>query len=213
MDDSDSEYSTLTISVPQNTKRLKILLIGDTRTGKTSIIKRYVNNKFDENIEMTIAFDFKLKTIRHLHQNICLHIWDISGAKKYGWLLHEYVKKMDVIVFVCDINDKDSIYNVRYFWYDIIKNINLDSFFYIAVNKCELHEDDKKNRIKDFFKSLVDINNIFYISALSNGGITEMFSQIVDDIVKPKKKEITPFRPDTALKKPTDIKSTQCVLI
>jgi len=212
MDDSDSECTTLNISIPQNSKRLKILLIGDTRTGKTSIIRRYVDNKFDKNIEMTIAFDFKIKTIRHLNQNVCLHIWDISGAK-YGWLLHEYVKDMDVVVFVCDVNDKESIYNIKYHWYDIIKNINLDSPFYIAVNKCECPGNNKKNYIKDFFKSLVGINNIFYISALSNGGITKMFSQIVDDIVKPKEKEIIPFRHDIVLKKSIDIKSTHCILI
>ena len=144
-----------------------------------------------------------------------MHIWDISGSKKYDWLLNDYVKQMNDVIFVCDINENESIHNVKYHWYDIIKNIKLDSFFYIAVNKCDSFNNKEKIilKINNFFRSIIDINNIFYISALSNKGITKMFSQIVDDIVKPKKNYIIPEKSNSVLETSVNAKTLQCVLI
>jgi hypothetical protein len=52
------------------------------------------------------------------------------------WILDKYIFDMDTVLFVCDINNTNSIYNIIYIWYEHIKRYNINFKIYIAVNKC-----------------------------------------------------------------------------
>ena len=61
---------------------LKILILGDSGVGKTSILIKYINNKFDESHIATIGVDYMDKTIKYKNINVKLQIWDTSGQEK-----------------------------------------------------------------------------------------------------------------------------------
>ena len=62
---------------------LKIILLGDSMVGKTSIIRRYATNDFEENATPTIGTAFLSKTIKMEEKTIKLEIWDTAGQERY----------------------------------------------------------------------------------------------------------------------------------
>ena len=62
---------------------MKVILIGNSNVGKTSIIKRYVNSEFEEQYQATIGVDFTVKSLIIENYDIKLQIWDTAGMEKY----------------------------------------------------------------------------------------------------------------------------------
>ena len=170
-------------------KQVKILLIGDNSTGKSSLIQRYVDDTFDDNIQNTIGFNFKIKKVKipdNLHDisYISCKLWELSGSHKYMWIMDKYIFDMDAVLFVCDINNINSIYNIIYIWYEYIKRYNINFKIYIAVNKCyQPIYIENINNITFFFKNYSFIKKIFYVSASINKNIDNMFFEIICDIL------------------------------
>ena len=64
-------------------KALKIVVIGDEGVGKTSLILRYVKNRFTEDYKPTLGADFAIKEFKLNGTNIKIYLWDIGGTKRY----------------------------------------------------------------------------------------------------------------------------------
>ena len=75
----------------------KLVLIGDSNVGKTSIIKRFANGTHVPDVPNTIGVDFSLKTIDIREKKIKLHIWDTSGQVIY------YQSKFNAVVLLIDL--------------------------------------------------------------------------------------------------------------
>jgi small GTP-binding protein len=94
-------------------KTYKIVLLGDSSTGKTSIIDRFVNNKFElkDNVQIhlwqpTIGIDFLGKNVNH-HSSTCrLQLWDTAGQERYRSLIPTYLKDAICAIFVFDLTSK-----------------------------------------------------------------------------------------------------------
>lgn len=93
----------------QNIKRYKILLVGNSGVGKTSIMKRFVFGKFDSNISMTVNAEFRTIMYDFKSQKYRLQLWDIAGQDKYFSLSKLYVRGAHGIIVVCDTSDEESV--------------------------------------------------------------------------------------------------------
>ena len=92
-------------------RTFKIVLLGDSSTGKTSIIDRFVNNKFEEKdnvpsllIQPTIGIDFLGKNVTHNSTTCRLQLWDTAGQERYRSLIPSYLKDAICAIFVFDIS-------------------------------------------------------------------------------------------------------------
>jgi Ras-related protein Rab-8A len=114
------------------------LLIGDSAVGKTSIMMRYVNDKFSSSFITTIGIDFVTKIIDVAGNKIRLQIWDTAGQERFRSITTSYFNGADIVIIIYDICDESSFENVGY-WMDTIKKSTTDSTGIILVgNKIDM---------------------------------------------------------------------------
>ena len=107
-----------------NIKSCKVVLLGESGVGKTCIIDRLINNKFEENVEPTkgASFGTKIMNLDEFEEkNIQLGIWDTAGQEKYRSLSKIFYKDANIAILVYDITDKKSFEEIQNYWYDQIK--------------------------------------------------------------------------------------------
>lgn len=184
-------------------KQYKIVLIGSSGAGKTSIAVRMMKNKFDNNNNSTIgASYFSLKknyidpdNIITTNDNIELQIWDTAGQERYKCLIPMYLRKCDVIIIVYDIIDpnyKNLNYWIKYV-NDMYENNENKPIIYLVGNKFDLldNKDDlnaiklKKDEIIKNIKLLgCEIKNHILVSAKLGYKVKELFYNIYSLLIK-----------------------------
>ena len=89
-------------------KFLKVMILGNSGVGKTSILEQYVNKAFTGNYKVTIGADFLTKDLDLDGNKIKLQVWDTAGQEKYRGLGIAYYRGADACAFVFDMTDKNS---------------------------------------------------------------------------------------------------------
>ena len=188
----------------------KILTIGESGVGKTSILRRYVENKFERHHLATIGIDFQSKTIKIKNKDIKLKIWDTAGQERYRNIANQTFKGADGIILVFDITDEYSFSRISDWMEQINANISKDEIGLILIgNKCDLEE-----RMVPYEKGeekAQDLGIDYYeTSALNGQGINDAFEALVKLILKKNKpKNNTGSRTiSIASNKPEDIVET-----
>ena len=92
----------------------KIITLGNSGTGKTSIIKSFVDGVFDEYQLVTLGNSFSFKILKINGINIKLNFIDTSGQEKFRSLSLSYFRHVDVVLFVFDLNEPNSFESVQY---------------------------------------------------------------------------------------------------
>ena len=171
-------------SEDKNIYTYKIILIGDSFVGKTSLIIRFCDEQFNESGVATVGIDTKTKFVKRKEKKIELQIWDTAGQEKFRSLATSCCNQMDGIVFVYDIGNKDSFRNIK-IWYNNLKEIvDLTKVGVVLVgNKCDIPEPQvDKNTAQEFANnySMPFIES----SAKNNKNVNEIFTNIIDEMVK-----------------------------
>jgi len=97
----------------------KIVVMGNSGVGKTSLIRRYVDNKFENSFVNTLGVDFLSKIVHVDGIKTRLLIWDISGQSKFASFLHLFFKKTDFYVVAFSVDDEISFRDIGH-WINIV---------------------------------------------------------------------------------------------
>ena len=95
---------------------LKIIIVGDSGTGKTSFVNRYILNKFTGNYQATIATQFSSKIIKFNDTTYRLQFWDIAGQDRNVTTTNIFCKNTNGIVLCCEINDISTYFDMEKFY-------------------------------------------------------------------------------------------------
>ncbi|XKL60908.1 hypothetical protein PGB90_007965 [Kerria lacca] len=125
----------------------KILLLGDSNVGKTSLIHRYCGDDYSGKYIATIGVDFKQKIIELDSLAIKLHIWDTGGAERFRTLTTAYYRGAMGILLVYDVTNIDSFNHLPYWLKTIEENASPNVVKVLVGNKC----DAESERIIDKF--------------------------------------------------------------
>jgi small GTP-binding protein len=90
----------------------KIVMIGDSGVDKSSVLRRFVDNKFSEDHLSTVGIDFKVKTVVIRNIIIKLQIWDTAGYERFASIPNGYFKSADAIIVAYDIASIESFDNI-----------------------------------------------------------------------------------------------------
>ena len=113
---SASHPRTISITHPSEC-RLRLVLIGDSGVGKTSLLSKYVDNKFDITLINTCGIDFKTKTLNIDGKMVKLQIWDTAGQERFRSITPTYCRNANGIILVYDITEIKSFKSLS-FWVD-----------------------------------------------------------------------------------------------
>ena len=160
---------------------LKILTLGEHGVGKSCIIIRYVDEKYNDKAKATIAIDFKTKFIQKGNEIIKLSIFDTAGQEQYRYLIKNYYRGADGILLIFDITDRSSFQKLN-FWLDDLKNNSddLDNIFICLVgNKNDLNE--KREISYEEANKFAEEKNMPYIevSAKTGDNINKLFGILI----------------------------------
>ena len=181
MDDDDTLRSQ---SEDNYDEKIKIMLIGESKIGKTSLISRYCNNEFLGGIYLsTIGIDFQIKHLVLNKKNIRLQIWDTAGQERYRNIAKNYFQSTDGFVIVYDISNTESFEKLDYWIEQIKANSQEYTKMILFGNKCDIIEDRKikKEEGEEYAKN----NNInfFEVSAKEGTNVDKAFESFVKDIL------------------------------
>ena len=169
----------------------KLLTLGESSVGKSSIILRFTNNQFNDQLLSTTGIDFRTKIIDYKEQKIKLVIYDTSGQERYRTIAANYYKNADGILFVYDITNEDSL-TFKY-WLEQIQEKSSVKSIILFGNKTDLEnvEEEKKERKITFEegKKIADQYGLklFEGSAKQGININEAIEELVGLIYKEKK--------------------------
>ena len=159
---------------------IKILTLGDTMVGKSSIVLRFSEDKFDDNQFATIGIDFKTKYIKMGDSSVKVLIWDTAGQEKFQNIAKQYYKGANGVLLIYDITRRKSFERVEFWLKELKENNRLDELFICLVgNKIDL-EEKRVIKYEEGEKYALD-NNVHFleVSARSGKGITELFNKVI----------------------------------
>ena len=156
----------------------KVSLIGDSGTGKTSIITRFIDNIFKEDTSTTIGVDFKIVSFDLGNEIYAkMQIWDTCGSERFKSLTANFLKTCTAFILVFDLSRLNTFKNIDN-WIKVIKENTNPKFFILIGNKCDLENERvvDKNDILDY----CEINNFAYIetSVKNNTNIEKIFKEV-----------------------------------
>ena len=167
---------------------VKVVLLGESGVGKTSIINQFIRKKFNSRITPSINAQFSSKIIefKEFEKSIKFDIWDTVGQEKFRSITKIFYRDAKVIVLVYDITQEFSFDSLKDYWYpEVINTTEGEPLFAIVANKNDLYEEQKVDD-KDGREFADEINAIFQTtSALSNAGINTLFENIGKKIIMP----------------------------
>ena len=166
----------------------KVVLVGESGVGKTSIIKQFTDHSFDPESKPSISSTFtsKIVNITNSKKAIRFDLWDTAGQEKYRSLAKIFYKDARIIIFVYEITSNKSYEGLLNYWYQQVNSICLpDAVFAVVGNKNDLYnyaEVDEEAAIK----WAESIGAIFQsTSALSNSGIDILFELVGKKLINP----------------------------
>jgi small GTP-binding protein len=124
---------------------LKILFIGEGGVGKTSLLRRYTWNTFDENMKLTVGVDFAAKNIEYGDWKATLQIWDLAGQIRFRDLAMSYFRGARLAIAVFDISSRYTMERLDD-WIMYLKQSMTDCPIVIVGNKADLREVYERSR-------------------------------------------------------------------
>ena len=160
---------------------IKLLTLGDTEVGKTSIILRYSDDKFHQNKISTIGVDFKVKMVTKGNEKIKISIYDTAGQERFKNIVKHYYKGANGILLIYDISKRITFEKLQFWLDDLKENADIDNLFiYLVGNK-----NDKKEEREVTFEEgnkFAKEKNLPFIEVSAKTG--ENINQLFDDMIK-----------------------------
>ncbi|GFR48209.1 hypothetical protein Agub_g10068 [Astrephomene gubernaculifera] len=158
--------------------KYKLVFLGDQSVGKTSIITRFMYDKFDNTYQATIGIDFLSKTMYLEDRTVRLQLWDTAGQERFRSLIPSYIRDSSVAVVVYDITNRQSFLNTARWIQEVRTERGNDVIIFLVGNKTDLI-DKRQVSIEEGDAKARELNvNFIETSAKAGLNIKALFRKI-----------------------------------
>jgi Ras-related protein Rab-1A len=120
---------------------LKLVIVGNSAVGKSSLLLRFADGTFNDNYFTTIGVDFRFKTLNIDSKNIKLQIWDTAGQEKFRTITNTYYKNAQGVILVFDLTSKESLDDLAKYWINEVESYaDPDTRIFLIGNKKDMAE-------------------------------------------------------------------------
>ena len=159
---------------------IKLLTLGDTNVGKTSVVLRFSDDKYNDNQLSTIGVDFRTKYMKLGENSVKVLIWDTAGQERFKNIAKQYYRGANGVLLIYDVCKRKSLEKIG-FWLEELKTYNnIDELcIYLVGNKIDL--EGKRVITKEEGQKYAEDNqiNYFEVSAKTGEGIHDLFNDII----------------------------------
>ena len=166
----------------------KVLLIGDSGVGKSSLLNRFCDNSFSSTQQSTVGVDFKVRYLR-VHKSpteiltLKCALWDSAGQERFRTLTSSYYRGSHAIILVYSAADRVSFESLDYWLEEIDRHsTNLDAVKLIIANKFDLPFEVSADEGREYAKK----NSALFVqaSAKTAVGVTNAFEELIFKILE-----------------------------
>jgi len=163
---------------------LKVILLGDGGVGKSSLMNRYVTNKFDSHLFHTIGVEFLNKELEVDGHLVTLQIWDTAGQERFRTITTSYFRGAQGILLVYDVTDRGSFNSIRNWVSQIHQHADVHVNKILVGNKCDMEGDrqvktEEGQALADEFDPPM---KFFETSAKQNQNVDGCFTSIATEV-------------------------------
>jgi len=153
----------------------KTVLVGEGGVGKTSITLRYTENRFDEEMKMTIGVNFASKKMTIDEANVTLMLWDLGGQPRFREVISDYFKGARIAIAVYDATRSFSLQRLSD-WLDRVRENAPECQFIFVGNKIDERENGMGVTLEHAMEMAREYDaKCMEVSAKTGDGVTEMF--------------------------------------
>ena len=150
----------------------KVCLLGDVAVGKTSLVRRFVYNLFDDKYLSTIGVKVSRKTVAVPHLDgvvdLTMMLWDLAGSEKFDQVRASYLRGTAGAVLVCDLTRPETLDSLRAYADDLRRvNPNAQAVV-LGANKCDL-VDQQALSLAQIERIAADLNAPYYLTSAKTG--------------------------------------------
>ena len=144
---------------------IKVIILGDSYVGKSSLINRLINNKFVE-LASTLPIEYHTYIISINEYKIRMQLWDTAGQEKYNSIISNYYKGTDVAIFVYSIDKQETFENIQ-MWFKHLKENNDNSLNILIGNKLDTEKEGGRVVSYENAENFARDNNFFLFREVS----------------------------------------------
>jgi len=167
--------------------KLKVLLTGAAAVGKTSLVQRFIKNRFAANYKLTVGVDILTKDVEFGPSEIAtLSIWDIGGQQRFEFIRSTFYKGAAGALLVFDLTREQTYTETRKWLTEIRQFAGQDIPFVLIGNKLDLIEDVGEVIDRDEARSFAEGEGSIYIETSAKSGINvdESFTELTRRIIE-----------------------------
>lgn len=158
----------------------KIVTIGNSNIGKTSLSTRFTNEKFIDNTA-TIGVEYYSKNINLNNKIFKIQLWDTAGQEIFRSIIKTYYRQAVGVLLCYDITNFKSFNDLPLWLNEIKRELNNTSIFYLIGTKIDINKREVPKNLADKF-ALENNMKHFEVSSRSGENINEMFLSLINDI-------------------------------
>ncbi|MFX1236653.1 MAG: GTP-binding protein [Promethearchaeota archaeon] len=163
---------------------LKIIVIGEPATGKTSLVKKYISGHFSQDYRASIGTNMYIKKVKlDSGDDAKIQLWDIAGQEKWIKMRHVYYRGAQGALVLGDLTREKSFYQIESFWREDLLKYCPNIPIILIGNKNDLKMETTKEKVESVGKKLGAVS-VIYTSAKTGDNVKQAFKTISEIVYK-----------------------------